>query len=158
MKTRFSVNKYNRMVLSGNICNFQWYFTGANVFNDILRIESRDLSMLPNQFSLAFSLGWLGLGWGFLGFILVGRRGTTANLGRLFLSLTSAKGWKLPVILGGGAWIPAASRFPGGDGCYLWPLAKVMPMFFQHFRCGRAGSGSLVLAASHVWIFFVEVC
>ena len=107
----------------------------------------------------AFLLGWLGFGWGFLGFILVGGRGgTMATLGRLFLCLTSAKGWKLPVIPGGGVWIIlAVGRLPGGSGCYWCPSAKEMPMVFQHFRCSLAGFGLLVLAASHVWIFFVEV-
>jgi len=31
-------------------------------------------------------------------------------------------------------------------------------MFFQRFRCGLAGSGSLDLAASHAWVFFVKLC
>jgi len=44
---------------------------------------------------------------------------------------------------------PAAGRLPGGGGCYWWPSAEEMSMFFQHFRCGLAGSGSLALASSH---------
>ena len=37
VKVNFLVNKSNGMVLSGNVCIFQWYFTGASIFSGILR-------------------------------------------------------------------------------------------------------------------------
>ena len=47
----FSVRKSNRMLISGNGCTLQWYFTGDGHLS-VVFYGCGDLSMVQDQFSL----------------------------------------------------------------------------------------------------------